>query len=1026
MTAGAQTRLQLLHFAGRALAHLRSFSVAALISFTAGQSGARDFVVHDWDLDEGLPSTCINSFIRTKDGYVWLATQHGLVRFDGNRFVTFRTESAPALKDNRVSSLAADPGKGFWVGTVNGSVARFDDGRITSVDLGNATQGKRINSMTADAAANLWVATAGAGLIWRKADKVVTITTTNGLPSLDVWQVLTDRQGRLWYVTSPGKVGWLEGDQCHDLEVVDPLPDSIRVLAPARDGGFWLAAFNEPNMGTRILKLKDGLVREETQSYPWQQKSERGRPGALLEDDGGNLWCGTSGEGVFLRPPSGQWRPMVTDLPMLHAEVLCLMQDEGESVWVGTRTSGLHQSVPRPLLALRLPAACSANVLLTVCVRHDGSVWGGTDGAGVFRWTDSQVAGFGEAQGLSGMEVCALFEDSRSNLWAGTSAGLYQFRNARFEAAGSAASRGRITALYEDRRGGVWAGTARGLVGIEGATDGMFDQPDGLPAGQIVSLTQDHLGRFWVAVVGRGVYRQEGRRFVRWTSVTRGGPPSWRWDNPTTARTLLADADGSIWVGSYGYGLFRLDGDRNRCWTWQLDGLPSNHLLALLPDDDGNFWFSSENGIFGYSRKALLDYRGSPNPPPIPFRLTRAEGLPYKVCSGAGSPAGTRSPDGRLWFPDGPALVGFDPATAPRNVQTWPPVIEDVRVDGVPLTITPGGPIRIMSGARSFEFHFTSPNVLAPNRVRFRYQLEGLDEDWSPEGTQRSVRYSRLLPGDYRFRVMTRNSDEVWNEREAAVELAILPRLWETKWFQAVAGLALLGGIVLGVWQMERIRSRRKLALVEHERTLERERARIARDIHDDLGASLTQLALLGDMAKDTAGSPDELHAQTSQISEAAREMAQSLEAIVWAVRSENDTLRSLVEYMSRRTDELFEKMPRQYQFVAPADLPEIPVHAEVRHNVFLSYKEALTNALKHAGASNVRIELAFDKGACRIAVLDNGKGFEPGGVRAAGTGLKNMRQRLEEIGGRFELETQPGQGTTVRLYFPLDRHSQR
>jgi len=251
-----------------------------------------------------------------------------------------------------------------------------------------------------------------------------------------------------------------------------------------------------------------------------------------------------------------------------------------------------------------------------------------------------------------------------------------------------------------------------------------------------------------------------------------------------------------------------------------------------------------------------------------------------------------------------------------------------------------------------------------------------------------------------------------------------VPYFWETKWFQFGTAFLLLAGAGFSARQIERARSRRKLADLERERVLERERSRIARDIHDDLGASLTEVALLGDMAAADTNSPVEFRSQTQKISAAAREMTRSLEAIVWAVRPENDSLRSLLEYMNRRTDELFEKRPRQYQFIAPNELPECSIHAEVRHNVFLAYKEALTNSLKYSQATMVRIELACDATVCRIIVADNGKGFEAGSVRARGTGLKNMRQRMEEIDGRFELESQPGQGTMVRFQFPLTRQT--
>jgi signal transduction histidine kinase len=669
-----------------------------------------------------------------------------------------------------------------------------------------------------------------------------------------------------------------------------------------------------------------------------------------------------------------------------------------------------------------LPPAHNQSVLLTVCVRHDGSVWGGTDGAGVFRWENVQGMRPAEQVGLSGAQVYALLEDSRSNLWAGASTGLFQFRNGRFEQVAGAPLARRVTALYEDRAGKLWAGTARGLIGFGGATPVSFNQRSGLPTGQIMAVTRDQADRFWVAVAGRGLFHEEGGQFKLWTSGNGEPAPPSRWSDGRYSRSLLPDRDGSIWIGTYGYGLFRIDGGRLRWWSWQFDGLPSNHILDLQADDAGNLWCSSENGIFGYAKKTLLDYLGAGSPRPIPLRLTKAEGLPYKVCSGGGQPTGAKTRDGRLWFPNAAALVSFDPAAAPRSQQTRPPLVEELRVDGLAQPITPGFPLRIMSGARSFEFVFTSPNMLTPTRLRFRYRLEGLDEDWALEGNQRSVKYSALTPGKYTFRVMARDSDEGWTGPEAALPLIIVPRWWELSSVRLAGGLILLGAIAVIARQGERARSRRKLAVVERERALERERARIARDIHDDLGASLTQVALLGDMAAGASGSPEEMRMQTRQISEAAHEMVQSLEAIVWAVRPENDTLRSLVEYMNRRTDELFEKMPRQYQFTAPAILPACSVHAEVRHNVFLAYKEALTNALKHAQASAVRIAVACDNSTCRITITDNGRGFDARIVRAGGTGLKNMRLRLEEIGGRAEVQSQPGQGTTARLEFSLSR----
>lgn len=981
--------------------------------------GWDEFLVRNWDLDEGLPSTCINAVTRTRDGFVWLGTQHGLARFDGIRFVTFNAANTPALKDNRINALATDSQGILWIGTTIGTLTKYAQGKFTALDLSNATQGKLIHSLTPDAAGNLWLGTAGAGLLRLKDGRVETLTKTNGLRSLHILQVQADSQGRIWHLSMSGNLGWVENGTCHDAGLEAVLPATIRAFALANDGGLWLATLGGQDSGTRIFKFKNGLPTEENQIYPWFQNSKRTRPGALLEDQSGQLWLGTSGDGVFFRSATGPWHKLAMPDPASQADVLCLREDEGKSVWIGTRTAGLNQAVPRPVSVLHLPATHNQNLLLTVCVRPDGSVWGGTDGAGVFRWQNPAMNPVGEEQGLAGLQISALLQDTSNNLWAGTSAGLFLFRGGRFQLTENENLRGKITALYEDRQGKLWVGTTSGVMTGMGGEPTLFDERNGLPAGPIVALTEDRLGKFCVAVEGAGLFHQDGDQFKRWDPTEGAVDALQRWGKGNLARALLPDKDGSLWVATYGVGLFRIQDQKIRKWSWEKHELPSNHLFALLEDAAGNLWVSSENGIFSFTKKSLLNYQDDSSPRPIPVRLTRAEGLPNKVCSGVGQPAATKSPDGRLWFPDGNTLSVFDPAAISRDTPTWPPIIEEVRVDGVPIPMADEG-IRIRSGARSFQFSFTSPNILSPARLRFRYRLEGLDKTWGLDAPERSAHFSRLAPGDYTLQVMTCNDYGVWNPKTAELRLTVVPRFWQTRWFQFMAGLLLLGSAGLIARQIERARSRRKLAALERERALEGERARIARDIHDDLGANLTQVALLGDMAGDKVGSPDEVREQTRQISSAAREMSQSLEAIVWAVRPQNDTLFSLLKYLRRRTDELFEQRPRQYHFAAPDETPDCPVHAEVRHNVFLTYKEALTNALKHAQAGMVRIDFACSGKACRITIVDDGLGFNPAQVRAEGSGLKNMRHRMEEIGGDLELKSEPGHGTTVRLHFPL------
>ena len=577
---------------------------------------AQDFLVRNWDYDEGLPSTCINAVVRTRDGYVWLGTRHGLARFDGVRFVVFNWDNTPALGDNRIISLATDRQGNLWIGTESGNLTRYAQGKFTAVDLGNATHQSSILSMTTDQEGNLWLATDGAGLIRIHNGTVQTFTTTNGLPSLNLWQVLTDPQERIWHVAAPGKLGWMAAGLSHLPETTGTLPANIRTVSRAQAGGLWLTAENNQGTGTRIFKLKDGIIEEEPQTLPWPQNSWRSRPGALLEDQAGNLWCGTLGDGVFFRPAGGQWQKLVADLTFSQAETMCLTEDEGASVWIGTRTSGLHQAIPRPMNTFYLPATNNQNVVLTVCVRHDGSVWGGTDGAGLFQWLDNAANRMGEPDDLAGLHINALMEDSHSNFWAGTSTGLFHFQNGRFEPYEKMASHDPVSTLYEDPQGKLWAGTINGLLSINGPKPKKFNRRSGLPSGTISAITQNPAGRFWVAVQGQGVFRQNGERFERWSPKINAGEAGQRWGNGGNVRGLLPDADGSLWVITHGDGLFRIDGDRLRNWTWEVDGLPSNHQFALLEDGAGNRWFRSENGLSGYAKNDRLTYEAGKTPPP--------------------------------------------------------------------------------------------------------------------------------------------------------------------------------------------------------------------------------------------------------------------------------------------------------------------------------------------------------------------------------------------------------------------------
>jgi signal transduction histidine kinase len=363
-------------------------------------------------------------------------------------------------------------------------------------------------------------------------------------------------------------------------------------------------------------------------------------------------------------------------------------------------------------------------------------------------------------------------------------------------------------------------------------------------------------------------------------------------------------------------------------------------------------------------------------------------------------------------------------------------LIEEVTADGQLMTMAGQGgaakPLEIRPGKQRFEFRYTALSLVAPEKVRFKCRLDGLETDWVEAGTRRVAYYSYLKPGDYTFRVVACNNDSVWSETGATLALRVLPYFWQTWWFSVcamVTGAGVVGG---GARYATRRRLRRRMEILERQRAVEKERARIAKDIHDDLGASLTRITLLSQSDRAELEDPRQAAADLAKIYTTARELTRAMDEIVWAVSPQHDTLDSLVTYLGKFAQDFLSVAGIRCRLNVPMQLPPLSLTAEVRHNLFLVLKEALNNVVKHAAATEVRVSLAPAASGFSLVVEDNGKGFDParagvagnvGGGAArlsAGNGLSNMRKRLEEIGGVFEIDTARGEGTKLKFVVQL------
>lgn len=973
-----------------------------------------DFLLTSWDSEDGLPVATIQEIVRTPDGYLWIATSAGLARFDGVRFVVFTTNNTPGLGDNRVTCLSVDSVGDLWVGTEAGTLARRQGGGFVPVELSPEIRGKPLNAITADAAAAIWLATQGAGLVRLREGNYELFGRGNGLPANAVSQVVSTEDGQL-FALADGKLASLNGSRWK-TEVVPVAPGStIRVLAKSMAGGLWVATSyqaSSQDLGGQVLLLRDGQWTE-LPPYPWPHRTMSPRVQALLEDEAGVVWIGTYNAGLFYREPGQAWQRLTAKGAPRQIVVEALTGDIDRSIWVGfSRSDQLQQIRRRPVRIISPHPTPGQSRVFSVCVASDQNVWIGTSDTGVYRWQAGELAHFGAAEGLVDERIGAIFEDRHTNLWVGTWGGLFQFKNGRFERVhGPKALSSWVHSLTEDRAGRLWVGTRDGLVCLDAQGGQVFGPDQGVVGSYLKAIVEDHHGNLWLASANYGLFRRVGNRFERYGAG--------QWAGEKNIRALHADAEGPLWIATWGDGLFRLKDGKFEQWS-TAEGLPSRMIHAIIEDALGNLWFSSDNGFFGCPKKNFDNFTAESSPPLLFWRLSTEDGLDSKMGSGVGQPTVARSMDGRLWFPNQYALAVFDPAALAVTQPVQPVLVEEVLVDGRRLDVGTAEGLRVKSGAARFEFRYTTPSLLNPGRLRFQYRLDGLDSDWVDAGVQRAAHYNHLPPGSYAFRVMAGGTDGAWHEMAQPLTLRVLPRVWERGWVKFSAAALVLILLALSVRQMERNKLRRRLQELESQRALEKERRRIAQDLHDDIGAHLTRLnldcELAGRETVPTSDSRSHLAGMTCRVNQLIRAM----DEIVWTINPRHDSVSSLASYLQHFSSEFFESSDIRCRADVQTGLPEAALGAQARHNLLLAIKEACNNVAKHSNAAEVWLTLRCQQRTLAVTVEDDGRGFDPAQAGSSRSGLANMRERLKEVGGECIIESQPGRGCRVCFSLPF------
>jgi ligand-binding sensor domain-containing protein/signal transduction histidine kinase len=952
---------------------ISAFAILLFPSPAVAQSAptiADRFIHRAWGTRDGLPQNTVTAMVQTRDGYLWLGTFGGLVRFDGNAFTVFDPGNTPGLASARIYALHEGPSGTLWIAT-DTALSRFENGRFTSYP----TQGD-ISAVHEDRSGRVWVGYDG-GLKRFDGRGFVRVSLAP-LATLAV-SIAETPDGAVWVATWDGIA---RIDEHSRVTVVTRTRDTVRNLFVDRGGRLWV--------GSESLWRWDGSRFVEV-PLPTTY-AQHGVIHMLADDQEGNLWFGTAFDGVY------RWHEGAVDIynaaaGLTDRNARALVIDRGGNIWIGTNVGGLNRLTRRRARSYPRPGAIEESIGPIVDDGSDG-LWIGGSCGGLLHFRAGTFRVLSIKDGLPGDCVPALFRDADGPLWM-ASAGLTRFHEDRFTTFSTrdGLASDAVQVITRDRDGVMWVGTSAGLSRFDGHAFLNYGRAQGLEH-DVRTILQDRRGALWLGGT-TGLSRFADGRFTRYTTA--------QGLSHEHVRAIYEDADGTLWIGTYGGGLNRLRDGRFTTFTIK-QGLHDNAVSRIIEDDRGNLWMSGNKGVFRVARRELNDFADG--------RLKYIMCVSYGIADGmiidetnSGQPAGWRTRDGTFWFPTIKGLVSIEPETRPADP---PPVfVERVIAGGQPFDLAALDSIG--SGRADVELHYTAVDLSAAEKTRFKYRLDGYDGGWIDSGARRVAYYTNIPPGRYRFEVIATSRDGVWSAAPAHIAFAVTPLWWQRRAVQAIGLALLLVATGYGVRFLSLRRARARLAALEREHALERERSRIARDLHDDLGSRLTHIAMMAD----AAASGDR------RIAYAARDAARTMDELVWTVNARNDTVDGFAFYLAQFAEQHIVAAGVRCRLSLPPDLPARPLGAHVRRHLYLACKEAVNNAVKHAEASEIRVSLRVDGSRLVVEIADDGRGL-PAELDPTGNGFRNYRERMDAAGGTLDVQSAAGSGTRITFSAPL------
>lgn len=951
-----------------------------------------------WTVDNGLPQNEIRGITQTPDGYLWIATFNGLVRFDGVHLTIFNKKT-PGLPSNQFGSLLQGRGGDLWIDSISDGLIRYHNGVFRAYGRQNGL-GDIINGLTGDDNGDVWVLTDGRIFHWDEAsDRFTDIAPQS--PGLMYRSLLWDLGG--FWTRQNNTLRCFTKGRFFDYT----LPKQMLKAA------IWGAALDQSEtLWVETTDMKQARITVDDVSHMIEPGTVQNLTVAGIKNDSWTMQVGPRLTRTFEFVSSNQ---MVSIMPYHFYE------DRQGNLWLGTHDKGLYRLQKQSIHSYSQEQGLIDRDVFAIYQDHSGAVWVGAWHSGLTRFADGKFTNYTMADGLPNELVTALFEDREGRFWVGTHGGLAIFDGGRFRKPDGPIlpDDAVVQAICQDRQGTLWFGTRLGLARYRNGVTQFFTKKDGLAADSIHVIVEGADGDLWLGGYG-GLTRIHNGQFTRWTE--KDGLPS------NNIWSIYEDSDRVLWIGTYDGGLARFKNGAFTSYSMK-DGLFDDGVFRILEDSHGYFWISCNRGVYRVSKRDLNAFATHELSAITSVAYGKIDGMLTIQCNGGIWPSGIKARDGKLWFPTQDGVVVIDSESVAHDYLPPSVMIESSVVDNV---LTPvSAQLRIPPGGANVEIDYTALSFTNAAQTHYKYKLEGLDLNWVDAGGRRIAYYSHLPPGKYVFHVIAGNSEGMWNNEGKTLAITVLAPFYETWWFEMLM-LVVLGTLVAMAWkfrvsQLEQAQAAQQAFSRQLIASQEAERKRIAAEMHDSLGQRLIvikNLAYFLLRSKKDAPADDvdvqtitELRDEASSAIEETREISYNLRPF----QLDRLGLTKAVEAMIRTT-----ATASRIRFTSELDNIDDLFPEDLRINFYRIVQESLGNIMKHAQATEVSISVKRRLENVILTIEDNGRGFTPdergssSQTSRSGFGLTGMGERASLLGGELKVQSVQGRGTTVMVEIPL------